>query len=297
MAIFIQVFFSVLILKTIYAQNTKTYNEVAEFEELLKLGSPLVVLFTEECCACTNCVEAEVLIGGLSQQIEENVMADVVRLKKPDLRTRYGVKSVPTLVFIRDNKAALYDGKFDLDEVYTWLQENKEPATIDLNDETFEHLTQAATGATTGDWLVLFHDGSCCKNRELMHLENAGIKLRNRVNVASVNIRKAVQTAERFKITKCPSIIFFRHQKMYRFSLPDVTAATLRRFAEGFYKNSKAENVPFPPSPFDRFTDKIIKFYSDYWYSLLVILAVTTVATTLLLICTVLQKLHHQKSE
>lgn len=26
---------------------------------------------------------------------------------------------------------------------------------IILNDENFEHLTQASTGATTGDWLVL----------------------------------------------------------------------------------------------------------------------------------------------
>ena len=26
---------------------------------------------------------------------------------------------------------------------------------ISLNDDNFEHLTQAATGATTGDWLVL----------------------------------------------------------------------------------------------------------------------------------------------
>jgi len=26
-----------------------------------------------------------------------------------------------------------------------------------LYDETFEHLTQAATGATTGDWLVILY--------------------------------------------------------------------------------------------------------------------------------------------
>ena len=26
-----------------------------------------------------------------------------------------------------------------------------------LNDDNFEHLTQAATGATTGDWLVLMY--------------------------------------------------------------------------------------------------------------------------------------------
>jgi len=29
---------------------------------------------------------------------------------------------------------------------------------IFLNDETFEHDTQASTGATTGDWIVLFCD-------------------------------------------------------------------------------------------------------------------------------------------
>merc|ERR1719247_777635 len=27
---------------------------------------------------------------------------------------------------------------------------------IDLDEQNFEHLTQAATGATSGDWLVLF---------------------------------------------------------------------------------------------------------------------------------------------
>ena len=29
-------------------------------------------------------------------------------------------------------------------------------AVVDLDEQNFEHLTQAATGATSGDWLVLF---------------------------------------------------------------------------------------------------------------------------------------------
>lgn len=33
--------------------------------------------------------------------------------------------------------------------------DNKEPVVKELNDQTFEHLTQASTGATTGDWLVM----------------------------------------------------------------------------------------------------------------------------------------------
>lgn len=32
---------------------------------------------------------------------------------------------------------------------------NKEPTVKELTDETFEHLTQASSGATTGDWFVM----------------------------------------------------------------------------------------------------------------------------------------------
>ena len=36
----------------------------------------------------------------------------------------------------------------------TLSQETKKEPIV-LRDSTFEHLTQASTGATTGDWLVL----------------------------------------------------------------------------------------------------------------------------------------------
>ena len=32
--------------------------------------------------------------------------------------------------------------------------ENQDVVVTALNDDSFEHLTQAATGATTGDWFV-----------------------------------------------------------------------------------------------------------------------------------------------
>ena len=32
--------------------------------------------------------------------------------------------------------------------------QNQEPNVVDLNDDSFEHLTQVSTGATTGDWFV-----------------------------------------------------------------------------------------------------------------------------------------------
>lgn len=43
----------------------------------------------------------------------------------------------------------------------------KEPGVQELTDSTFEHLTQAATGATTGDWLVMFFTEECSLCRRL----------------------------------------------------------------------------------------------------------------------------------
>lgn len=34
------------------------------------------------------------------------------------------------------------------------LLNNRDPIVKELDDTSFEHLTQASTGATTGDWLI-----------------------------------------------------------------------------------------------------------------------------------------------
>ena len=43
------------------------------------------------------------------------------------------------------------------EEMLETLLAYKEPCVKDLTDTSFEHLTQASTGATTGDWLILFY--------------------------------------------------------------------------------------------------------------------------------------------
>ena len=43
----------------------------------------------------------------------------------------------------------------DVEELLMWLEENKLGTAQTLTDEDFEHLTQASTGATTGDWFVM----------------------------------------------------------------------------------------------------------------------------------------------
>ena len=43
----------------------------------------------------------------------------------------------------------------EVEELITWLEENQSGTAQVLTDTDFEHLTQASTGATTGDWFVM----------------------------------------------------------------------------------------------------------------------------------------------
>ena len=45
--------------------------------------------------------------------------------------------------------------KMSSSEAGSWLEENKDVSSQVLDNANFEHLTQAATGATTGDWFIM----------------------------------------------------------------------------------------------------------------------------------------------
>lgn len=49
----------------------------------------------------------------------------------------------------------LKSGEPDENEIYGFFEKNQSPAVKELTDKIFEHMTQAATGATTGDWFVM----------------------------------------------------------------------------------------------------------------------------------------------
>lgn len=59
--------------------------------------------------------------------------------------------------FINKNLKSLYHliGEPDENYIYGFLEKNQSPAVKELTDKIFEHMTQAATGATTGDWFVM----------------------------------------------------------------------------------------------------------------------------------------------
>lgn len=42
-----------------------------------------------------------------------------------------------------------------MESVIEWVEGTRDEVLRVLDDDTFEHLTQAASGATTGDWLII----------------------------------------------------------------------------------------------------------------------------------------------
>ncbi|RUS82837.1 hypothetical protein EGW08_009413 [Elysia chlorotica] len=189
------------------------------------------------------------------------VTYDGVELGKsedPALLSKLGFKSVPTLVFLRDKSYVTYDGEIEVESMLHWIPLAAEVTVRDLGDKSFEHLTQASTGATTGDWLVAF-SGPDCRDVTSM-LDSVGVSFKGKVNVALVNMPRSPELVQRFQIKHCPHLIYFRRGKMYRYDLPTLDTASLRSFLDGFYKNSKAENVPIPKSQFDYITEGVADF-------------------------------------
>lgn len=92
--------------------------------------------------------------------------------------------------------------------------------SILLNDNTFEHDTQAATGATTGDWFVFFHDKGCdmCNQYKRHWAPLAKMVAEDDelyLNMARVDMSESPETIQRFSLYKFPTLLYF-HRGSYR---------------------------------------------------------------------------------
>jgi protein disulfide-isomerase-like protein len=113
---------------------------------------------------------------------------------------------------------------------------------IELTDETFEHLTQASTGATTGDWFIKFHAPWCghCKRLEPTWNELAA-KIGGKINIAKVNVDDNPSTAERFDVKGFPTLIFLRRGKFYKFTSHDRALNDFVKFATETYASAEEQ--------------------------------------------------------
>jgi len=254
--------FCIIVLVTIFS-NTTAKLEIVNDEELLSLirtEKYVVVLFTKRDCEPCDKFENELAI--LREDIVDSLNAWVVKAVGSQLVRLYSPTNEPALVFFRHGVPLLYDGPINDELILHTLTSNKEPIVKELTDDTFEHLTQAATGATTGDWFVMFYTTECVDCQRLQaRWEAVGAQLKTRLNVARVNRGGAgAATARRFEVFDVPMFMLFRQGKMYRYQIRKYDVASFVSFAQDWYKNVKGERVPVPKSPFDDFTAMIADY-------------------------------------
>lgn len=117
----------------------------------------------------------------LRDDLVESLNAWVVKVVDSQMLKLYSPNAEPALVFFRNGIPLLYDGKklglwrimkkkgkvnvvlksffptgpLNDDEIFNTFINNKEPVVKELSDDNFEHLTQASSGATTGDWFIM----------------------------------------------------------------------------------------------------------------------------------------------
>jgi hypothetical protein len=142
-------------------------------------------------------------------------------------------------------------------------QEGEELVT--LNEDNFEHLTQVATGATTGDWFVLFHKGSaeCCQKwieswTDLAYLVRETSELQ--LSIAKVDGTSNPELVRRFNVSM-PSALYFRLGKLYRVSVKPDAPQLLKFVKESGYKSFKPEAVPKQLTIFSDFSLSSLKTY------------------------------------
>jgi len=199
----------------------------------------------------------------MREDFESQLDAKVLKLESSQLQRIYDIqKSEAALVFLRKGVGLLYpsDGVDTADDIFDFFSENREPIVKELDDSNFEHLTQASTGSTTGDWLVEFYDSQCIDcNRLTATWETVGAKLKTRMNVARVNrATKGILTGKRFKVDQSPEFILIRAGKFYRYNLKKYDVESFVGFATSWFSRVAAEKVAAPATPFENIVDFVV---------------------------------------
>ncbi|KAL1140862.1 hypothetical protein AAG570_000790 [Ranatra chinensis] len=214
---------------------------------------------------CSECDNLENTLIGIRGDLVDTLNAWVVKAVNSQLVKLYSPSKEPALVFFRHGVPLLYDGGPDEDLIMHTFTDNKEPIVKELSDDNFESLTQASSGATTGDWFIMFYSNDCVDCQRLQaRWETVGSKLKTRLNVARINRKTTGRaTSRRFHVSETPTFLFFRLGKLYHYNIPKYDIASFVAFASDWYKNARAEKVPLPKTPFDDLTQQIADYIKE----------------------------------
>ena len=131
---------------------------------------------------------------------------------------------------------------------------------VELTDATFEHQTQASTGATTGSWFILFATPSCPHCTAIKPVfEELGQETElyeNSIVLGKVDVSVNIQVAKRFNIKSIPTLIYIHKGSIYRFDGVRHLEG-LKSFVLGDYEKVEAEPIPVPSSFIDELKDLV----------------------------------------
>lgn len=115
-----------------------------------------------------------------------------------------------------------------------------------LHDKTFEHLTQASTGSTTGDWLIKFYAPWCghCKTLAPIY-ERVATELVGTVNVAKVDCTENKGVSLRFNIRGFPTMVLISKGRTYMYK-DERSFESIVEFARGGFKIHEGDVTPAP---------------------------------------------------
>lgn len=248
------------------AVDTGAGIKIVTDDDLVKLfhsHSNFVVLFSKN--NCDSCDLLENVLRQIKQEIKDNLEAEVVKAIGSQMVRLYSPTKEPAVVYFRHGVPLLYDGPTNEDALIGKLVQNKDPNVKELSDENFEHLTQASSGATTGDWFIMFYTSNCVDCQRLTAIwEAVAGDLKTRMNVARIDKNgKGSDTAGRFLVTSVPSFIFLRQGKFYRYEIKKYDIKSFVSFAQDWYKNTTPEKVPVAPSPFDQVVERAVHYLKN----------------------------------
>jgi len=202
----------------------------------------VVLINREEGCE-GKCAALEQRLLAVREELAEAVGAWVVRSDT----TKWNLPD-QTIVFVRDGAPLVYtpeEGEAAEDTLDALLA-NTKTRVLSLSDDTFEHDTQATSGATTGDWLLVFGRAGCgdaCEEAQPA-VQGAAQRLFRTMSVAQLERdADAPLTTRRLGVTSFPAAVLVRRGALYRYG-GAFTAEALVEFATKGYEAVAPEDIP-----------------------------------------------------